>query len=68
MPNEFKDMNNILVGMLEKNPVCRLDIYQIENIFGKETYQFYCNIANKEVEVKVKKPVIVVSSKNIFDG
>jgi hypothetical protein len=66
LPNEFKDMNNILVGMLEKNPVCRLDIYQIENIFGKETYQFYCNITNKEVEVK--KLVIVVSSKNIFDG
>jgi hypothetical protein len=66
LPNEYKDMNNILVGMLEKNPLCRLDIYHIENIFGKETYQFYNNIPNKEVEVK--KIVIVVSSKNIFDG
>lgn len=62
LPNEFKDMNNILVGMLEKNPICRLDIYQIENIFGKENYQF----PSKEVEVK--KFLIMVSSKNIFDA
>ena len=65
LPHEFKDMNNVLAGMLEKTAVNRLDIYQIENMFGKESSQFN-NYTNKETEVK--KIVIVVSSKNIFEG